>query len=85
MSGKIGDNSLSTELLEKTVKECEILIEKRKAVNEEIKAILETAEAQGLDKKTIRDMIRLREKDLEERREQENLRDLYKMALGLDD
>lgn len=85
MSGKIGDNSISTELLEKTVKECEILIEKRKAVNEEIKAILETAEAQGLDKKTIRDMIRLREKDLEERREQENLRDLYKMALGLDD
>ena len=82
MSG-VGDNSVSSELILHAVEECERLIEERKALNEQINDILSAAEGQGLDKKTLRDMIRLRAMDKDERMERETLRDLYLSALGL--
>lgn len=79
----IGDNSMSKDLLQTVCEECEKLIEERKAVSDQIKAVLDKAEADGLDKKTIREMIRLRALDKEERDERERIRDLYLCSLGL--
>lgn len=83
MSG-IGDNSVSSDTLRPYVEDCEKLIEQRKLINEQIKDLLDGAESKGLDKKTIRDMIRLRALDKTDRDEREQLRDIYMCALGLD-
>lgn len=79
----IGDNSTSSELILHAVQECERLIEERKGINEQINDILSAAEGQGLDKKTLREMIRLRAMDKDDRLQRETLRDLYLSSLGL--
>ena len=80
----IGHNSVAGDMLLHVVEEVEKLIEDRKAVNENIKAILDNAEGQGLDKKTIKEMIRIRALDKEEREQREELRSIYLVALGLE-
>ena len=80
----VGHNSVARELLLETVVAVEKHIEERSAINEQIKTLLDGAEGQGLDKKTIRDMIRLRALDKAEREEREELRALYLVALGLE-
>lgn len=79
----VGDNSLADDALEATVERIEKLIEDRKAINDDIKDVLTVAESKGLDKRTIREMIKLRGLDKEERDEREMLRDRYAMKLGL--
>ena len=66
-----------------TIKKVEALIEDRSNINADIKECLDSAEGQGLNKRTIREMIRLRALDSTEREEREELRDLYLHAIGL--
>ena len=80
----LGHNSVTSEALQHVVEEVEKLIEDRKAINENIKALLDNAEGQGLDKRTIREMIRLRALDKQDRDEREELRSIYLVALGLE-
>lgn len=79
----LGDNSTSSGLLREVIERVEKLIVERDEINSQIKATLDTAEGEGLDKKTIREMIRLRKMDKTERDEREQLRELYLSALGL--
>jgi len=74
---------MSKELLEDTLERVETLISERKGINDTIKYILTAAEGQGLDKRTIREMLRLRGIDKEVRDEQEALRELYLTTLGI--
>lgn len=85
MPVQIGDNSTSGDLLKDTIERVEKLIDERKAINETIKAVLDGAEGNGLDKRTMREMIRLRALDASDRKEREALRDLYACTLGLVD
>lgn len=80
----LGHNSVASDMLLHVIEEVEKLIEDRSAINENIKAILDNAEGQGLDKKTIREMIRMRALDKEEREQREELRSIYLVALGLE-
>ena len=80
----LGHNSVAGDMLLHVIEEVEKLIEDRSAINENIKAILDSAEGQGLDKKTIREMIRMRALDKEEREQREELRSIYLVALGLE-
>ena len=50
---------------------------------DDIKDIYGEAKSQGFDKKTLREMIRLRKMSKEERDEREALRDLYGTSLGV--
>ena len=79
----IGHNSIASELLNDTIKSVEALIEDRANINADIKEALDAAANQGLDKRTIREMIRLRALDQTVREEREELRDLYLHAVGL--
>lgn len=83
MTAKIGDNSAPAEQLKDIVERIEKLVEERSCVNETIKAVLDGAEGAGFDKKTIREMLKIRKLDKEEREEKEMLRDLYLSHLGL--
>lgn len=78
-----GHNSLSPSDLKKICECIEKLIEDRKAINADIKQVLEAAEENGFDKKTIKDMVKIRAMDSTDRAEQFELRDAYLQALGL--
>ena len=79
----IGDNSLSPDTLKNYVERIESLVEDRKSVNADIKQVLADAEMNGYDKKTIKEMVKLRALDPIDRQEQFDLRDAYLAALGL--
>ena len=79
----MGHNSLSPSELVKYCERIEALIEDRKAVNADIKQVLAEADINGFDKKTIKDMVKIRAMDPEDRQEQFALRDAYLSALGL--
>lgn len=54
------------------------------ALAEDIKEIYAEAKGTGFDPKIIRQIIRLRKKDIERRREEEELLELYKAAVGME-
>jgi len=61
----------------------ERLEEEKSALSEDIKEIYAEAKAVGFDTKTMRKVIRLRKMESEKRREEEELLELYKAAVGL--
>lgn len=62
----------------------ERLEEEKAGLSEDIKDIYAEAKAVGFDTKTMRKLIRLRKMDLEKRREEDELLELYKAAIGLE-
>ena len=61
----------------------ERLEEEKTALSEDIKEVYGEAKATGFDVKTMRRIIKLRKMDAEKRREEEELEELYKAAIGL--
>ena len=57
--------------------------EEKKEVAEQIKEVFAEAKSNGFDTKTLRKVISLRKKALEERQEEEAMLDLYLHALGM--
>ncbi|MBI2234376.1 MAG: DUF2312 domain-containing protein [Micavibrio aeruginosavorus] len=51
---------------------------------EDIKEIYGEAKVNGYDPKIMRKIVRMRKMDVEKRREEEALIDVYKLAVGLD-
>lgn len=87
----IGHNSMHLSLtqkdsLRKFVDEIEALEGQKSEIAEEIEAAYEQVKVAGLDRKAVKQMIRERSEDKEQRearQEQEAIRDLYRVALGL--
>jgi uncharacterized protein (UPF0335 family) len=65
------------------VERIERLEEEKKEVAEQIKEVYAEAKANGFDGKTLRKVVSLRKKPVEERQEEEALLDLYLSALGM--
>lgn len=59
------------------------LMEEKSGISEAIKDAMTVAKSKGYDARTIREMLKLRALDSETRREREELRDLYMVAIGL--
>lgn len=57
--------------------------EEKKALAEDIKDIYAEAKATGFDTKTIRKIVSLRKVNVEKRREQAELLELYQSAIGM--
>lgn len=66
------------------VERIERLEEEKAAISEDVKEVYGEAKGSGFDVKTIRKIVKLRKMDREKRREEEELLDLYKRAVGLD-
>lgn len=73
---------ISSERLKSFVLRIEKLEEDKSNIANDIKEIYAEAKGTGFDVKIIRQIIRLRKIDLEKRREQEELLDLYMAAIG---
>ena len=57
---------------------------KRAGVSEDLKEVYAEAKGTGFDVKIIRQIVRLRKIEVEQRREQEELLELYKSVLGME-
>lgn len=83
----MSDNStgeVSGQRLKSFIQRIEKLEESKAAVLEDIKDVYGEAKSTGFDVKIIRQIVRLRKMEVEKRREQEELLDLYKSAIGMD-
>jgi uncharacterized protein (UPF0335 family) len=65
------------------VERIERLEEEKKALSDDIRDVYAEAKANGFDVKALRQVVRLRKLDVEERKEQEAILDTYLQALGM--
>ena len=75
---------IASERLRTIIERIERLEEEKAALAEDIREIYSEARVAGFDAKIIRQLIRLRKLDGADRREQEELLDLYKRALDME-
>ena len=80
LEGKMTD--AAREKLRLTVERVERLEEEKKEVADQIKDVYAEAKAMGYDTKALRQVIRLRKQDRQEREEQEAVLETYLIALG---
>lgn len=74
--------SFSKERLKKFISKIEKLEEDKRAIGSDIRSVYQEAESAGLDAKVIRKVVADRRKDQEIVTEQEELKRIYKEALG---
>lgn len=70
--------------LKSFIERVERLEEEKAVLAEDIKEVYAEAKASGFDVKTLRKVVSLRKMDEQKRREEEELLDLYKSAVGLE-
>lgn len=73
----------AAEQLKSIIERIERLEEEKKALSDDIKDVYGEAKANGFDTKILRQVIRIRKQDADERHEQETILDLYLAALGM--
>ncbi|MCH2458331.1 DUF2312 domain-containing protein [Henriciella barbarensis] len=78
--GKLTD--AAREKLRLTVERIERLEEEKKEVADQIKDVYAEAKAMGYDTKALRQVVRVRKQDRQEREEQEAVLETYLIALG---
>ncbi len=81
----IGHNNgeVSGTRLKAFIERVERMEEEKKARSEDIKDIYSEAKATGFDPKIMRKIVSLRKKNIEKRREENELMDLYMSAIGM--
>lgn len=66
------------------IERIERLEQEKSDLADDVKDVYAEAKGVGFDVKTIRKLIRLRKMDIEKRREEDELLELYKAAIGLE-
>lgn len=84
-----GDNSqdvggVSGQRLKAFIERIERLEEEKSGLADDIKDVFAEAKGVGFDAKIIRKILKLRKMDAEKRREEDELVELYKAAIGMD-
>lgn len=75
---------ISSDRLRSIIKRIEKLEEDKAGISDDIKEVYSEAKGTGFDVKIIRQIVRLRKIELEKRREQDELLDLYMSAIGME-
>lgn len=75
--------SVAQDQLRAFVERIERMEEEKKAIADDIKEIYAEAKGNGFDTKVLRQIIRIRKQDHDERMEQEAILELYMAALGM--
>ncbi|MEM6491857.1 MAG: DUF2312 domain-containing protein [Pseudomonadota bacterium] len=78
------ESGLAGDRLRSIIERIERLEEERRGIGADIRDIYAEAKSAGFDSKVVRQIVRLRKMDAHDRREQEELLDLYKSAIGMD-
>ena len=77
-------SGISADRLRSIIKRIEKLEEDKAGISDDIKEVYSEAKGTGFDVKIIRQIVRLRKIELEKRREQDELLDLYMSAIGME-
>lgn len=84
MGNKPSDKGgITGERLKSFIERVERLEEEKAALAADIKDVYSEAKSAGFDVKIIRQLIRIRKADPQDRREQEELLELYMQAIGM--
>jgi uncharacterized protein (UPF0335 family) len=84
-TGEAGDvDGVAGKRLKAIIDRVERLEEEKAALAEDVKEVYGEAKATGFDAKIIRKIIRMRKMDIEKRREEEELLEVYKAAIGME-
>ncbi|TAL43807.1 MAG: DUF2312 domain-containing protein [Salinibacterium sp.] len=75
--------SVNNAQLKSIVERIERLEEEKKAIGQDIKDIYAEAKGNGFDVAALREIVRLRKQDPNERQEQETILETYMQALGM--
>jgi uncharacterized protein (UPF0335 family) len=75
--------SVAQDQLRAFVERIERMEEEKKAIADDLKEIYAEAKGNGFDTKVLRQVIRIRKQDRNERLEQEAILELYMSALGM--
>lgn len=75
---------VSGERLKQYIERVERLEEEKSGIADDIKDVYAEAKSAGFDSKIMRMIVRLRKMASEKRREEEELLDIYKSAIGLE-
>ncbi len=78
MSGSVG---IAGERIRSFIERIEQIEEELKALNEGKKEVFSEAKGEGFDVKVLKEILKLRKQDKDERDEQESLLDLYMRAI----
>jgi uncharacterized protein (UPF0335 family) len=81
----MASSQISRDQLRAFIERVERLEEEKKAIADDIKEVYAEAKASGFDTKVMRQIVRIRKQDANERAEQEAILDLYLHALGMAD
>ena len=76
------DDPVAGDQLLSIVQRIERLEEEKKTIADDIKEVYAEAKGNGYDVKVLRKVVALRKRDLEERKEEEAILDLYLQAVG---
>lgn len=76
------DDPVAGDQLKSIVQRIERLEEEKKTIADDIKEVYAEANGNGYDVKVLRKVIALRKRDLDERKEEEAILDLYLQAVG---
>lgn len=74
---------IAADQLRSIIERIERLEEDKKAIADDIKEVFAEAKAHGYDTKTLRQVLKIRKMEPQERSEQEMLLDTYMLALGM--
>lgn len=74
---------IARDQLRSIVERIERLEQEKKDLSDDIKEVYGEAKGNGFDVKTLRQIVRLRKQDSEQRSEEEAMLDLYMEALGM--
>ena len=81
----MADHGIARDQLRAFIERIERLEEEKKAIADDIKEVYAEAKGSGFDAKVMRQIVRIRKQDHNERAEQEAILDLYLHALGMAD
>ncbi|MEQ9663105.1 MAG: DUF2312 domain-containing protein [Parasphingopyxis sp.] len=80
----MAEGAVQAERLKLLIERIERLEEEKKGIADDIKDVYAEAKAVGYDPKIMRKVVSLRKMDNADRREQDDLLETYKAALGMD-
>lgn len=83
MNQDVDVGGIAGDRLRTIVDRIERLEEEKKGIASDIKDVYAEAKAAGFDTKVLRKIIQLRKMDESDRKEQEELLDLYRRAIGM--
>ena len=83
MANTVNSDSVAQDQIRAFIERIERMEEEKKAIADDIREIYAEAKGNGFDVKVLRQIVRIRKQDHQERLEQEALLDLYMAALGM--